>query len=139
MPNGAIVKAAVAGALCLLALTLALPAAVAQAATIDGNAVQPHVYQGGGVIGFGDAQYINAPIGTALNSVMVAMAVDPASTAGHQGYWLAAADGGVFAQGDAGYYGSAGGITLNAPVVGIAATPDGKGYWLVAIDGGVFT
>jgi hypothetical protein len=27
---------------------------------------------------------------------------------------------------------------LNAPVVGIVATPDGKGYWLVASDGGVF-
>ena len=26
----------------------------------------------------------------------------------------------------------------NAPVVGIAATPDGKGYWQVASDGGVF-
>ena len=28
---------------------------------------------------------------------------------------------------------------LNAPIVGIAATPDGRGYWLVAADGGVFT
>jgi hypothetical protein len=28
--------------------------------------------------------------------------------------------------------------TLKAPVVGIAATTDGKGYWLVASDGGVF-
>ena len=28
---------------------------------------------------------------------------------------------------------------LNAPIVGIAAVPDGKGYWLVAADGGVFT
>jgi len=28
---------------------------------------------------------------------------------------------------------------LNAPIVGIAATPDGHGYWLVAADGGVFT
>ena len=27
---------------------------------------------------------------------------------------------------------------LNAPVVGIAPTPDGQGYWLVASDGGVF-
>ncbi len=25
-----------------------------------------------------------------------------------------------------------------APVVGIAATPDGKGYWRVGADGGVF-
>jgi hypothetical protein len=29
--------------------------------------------------------------------------------------------------------------TLNKPVVGMAATPDGKGYWLVASDGGIFS
>ena len=28
---------------------------------------------------------------------------------------------------------------LDAPVAGMAATPDGGGYWLVARDGGVFT
>jgi hypothetical protein len=28
---------------------------------------------------------------------------------------------------------------LNKPIVGMAATPDGKGYWLVASDGGIFT
>ncbi len=28
---------------------------------------------------------------------------------------------------------------LNAPIVGMAATPDGAGYWLVASDGGIFT
>ena len=27
---------------------------------------------------------------------------------------------------------------LNKPIVGMAATPDGRGYWLVASDGGVF-
>jgi N-acetylmuramoyl-L-alanine amidase len=27
----------------------------------------------------------------------------------------------------------------NAPIVGMAATPDGGGYWLVASDGGIFT
>ena len=32
-----------------------------------------------------------------------------------------------------------GGTVLNAPVVGIASTPDGKGYVEVASDGGVFT
>ena len=54
------------------------------------------------------------------------------------GYWLAGSDGGVFAYGDAAFAGSAGGLRLNAPVVGMAATPDGGGYWLVARDGGVF-
>ena len=53
-------------------------------------------------------------------------------------YWEVAADGGIFAFGDAAFYGSMGGKPLNAPIVGMAATPDGKGYWLVASDGGVF-
>ncbi|HXA28006.1 MAG TPA: PQQ-binding-like beta-propeller repeat protein [Candidatus Angelobacter sp.] len=56
-----------------------------------------------------------------------------------QGYWTAAADGGVFAYGTAGWFGSKGGQHLNAPVVGMAATPSGRGYWLVASDGGIFT
>jgi hypothetical protein len=54
------------------------------------------------------------------------------------GYWTAASDGGVFAFGNAPYLGSQGGAPLNAPVVGIAATPDAHGYWLVASDGGIF-
>ena len=54
------------------------------------------------------------------------------------GYWLVASDGGVFAFGDAGFYGSMGGRPLNAPSSGMAATPDGRGYWQVAADGGVF-
>jgi RHS repeat-associated protein len=55
-----------------------------------------------------------------------------------KGYWLVAADGGVFAYGDAAFAGSAGGTHLNSPVVGMAPTSSGKGYWLVAADGGVF-
>jgi hypothetical protein len=54
------------------------------------------------------------------------------------GYWLVASDGGVFAFGDAQFYGSMAGNRLNSPIVGIAATQDGLGYWLVASDGGVF-
>ena len=49
------------------------------------------------------------------------------------------ADGGVFTFGDAAFEGSLGDLTLNAPIVGITATPDGRGYWLVGADGGVFT
>ena len=55
------------------------------------------------------------------------------------GYRLVAADGGVFSFGDAGFFGSMGGKVLNRPIVGMAATPDGRGYWLVAADGGVFS
>lgn len=61
-----------------------------------------------------------------------------APTPDGQGYWLAAADGGVFTYGDAGFYHSLVGTPLNKPVVGIAGTPDGRGYWLAAGDGGVF-
>jgi ribosomal protein L24E len=55
-----------------------------------------------------------------------------------QGYWFVAADGGIFAFGDAKFYGSTGNIRLNQPVVGMAATPSQHGYWLVARDGGIF-
>ncbi|MEP6658300.1 MAG: superoxide dismutase family protein [Acidimicrobiales bacterium] len=54
------------------------------------------------------------------------------------GYWLVASDGGVFTFGDAGFFGSASGLKLSRPVVGIAPTPTGDGYWLVGSDGGVF-
>ena len=59
------------------------------------------------------------------------------------GYVLTGSDGGVFSYGkipgNAGYFGSAGNLTLNKPIVGMALTPDGGGYWLVASDGGVFS
>ena len=55
-----------------------------------------------------------------------------------QGTVLAARDGGVFTYGTAPFEGSMGGQHLNAPIVGVATTPDGQGYWLVASDGGVF-
>ena len=47
-----------------------------------------------------------------------------AATPDSGGYWLAASDGGVFNYGDAGFFGSAGALTLAKPVVGIAATPE---------------
>ncbi len=55
------------------------------------------------------------------------------------GYWLNAADGGVFSFGNAQFYGSTGGIHLNQPVVGMSATHDAAGYWEVASDGGIFS
>jgi hypothetical protein len=54
-------------------------------------------------------------------------------------WWAVASDGGVFTSGSAPFFGSMGGQVLNAPVVGMAATPSGRGYWLTAADGGVFT
>jgi hypothetical protein len=69
-----------------------------------------------------------------LNAPFVGMAAKPDGG----GYWLVASDGGVFAYGNAQFYGSATNLHLNEPVVGMAATPDGGGYWLVAADGGVY-
>jgi len=46
---------------------------------------------------------------------------------------------GVFAFGGAPALGSLAGASLDAPVVGVAATPDDRGYWLVGADGGVYS
>jgi hypothetical protein len=54
------------------------------------------------------------------------------------GWWTAGTDGGVFALGNAPFYGSMGATALNAPIVGMSATPTHHGYWIVASDGGVF-
>ena len=43
-----------------------------------------------------------------------------------------ASDGGIFAYGDAAFSGSTGAMTLNKPIVGMAATSRRQGYWLVA-------
>ncbi|HYL52688.1 MAG TPA: PQQ-binding-like beta-propeller repeat protein [Acidimicrobiia bacterium] len=56
----------------------------------------------------------------------------------HTGYWIASSDGNVIPFGGAPSCGSLVGISLSAPVVGMAATPSGNGYWLVASDGGIF-
>jgi hypothetical protein len=61
-----------------------------------------------------------------------------AATPSGKGYWLVAADGGIFNYGDAKFYGSTGAIHLARPVVGLRPTPAGKGYWFVASDGGIF-
>ncbi len=83
----------------------------------------------------GDSNFAASTSSPAV-SVTVTQPAPAATTKG--GYWEAASDGGVFAFGDAGFYGSMGGTHLNSPVVGIAPTPDGRGYWLVGADGGVF-
>ncbi len=54
------------------------------------------------------------------------------------GYRLVASDGGIFAFGDAPFFGSTGSIKLNQPINGMASTPSAAGYWMVASDGGLF-
>ena len=105
----------------LASLGLAAPAAPATAPPPD--SVVPFGSTGEG------ANAVSNP-----NAPVVGLAAAPDGG----GYWLVAADGGIFSYGDAAFFGSVGSLHLNAPVVGMAATPDGGGYWLVARDGGVF-
>jgi hypothetical protein len=93
---------------------------------------------------------VTVPPGTGIVNVTVVgqdeSTPSPVSSASrynyNPGYMLGASDGGIFSfgqiAGHAGFFGSAGNIHLNKPIVGMAATPDGGGYWLVASDGGVF-
>jgi hypothetical protein len=48
---------------------------------------------------------------------------------------MVASDGGIFAFGDATFYGSLGGTQLDAPVVGIALDSNTNGYWIVTATG----
>jgi hypothetical protein len=95
----------------------------------DGNLGYWLLQRGGDVSPFGTATDKGMPF-TDVSAVGVA-------NAGGGGYWVADADGGVFSFG-APFFGSMGGIALNAPIVGIAATPDHGGYWLAAADGGIY-
>jgi Tol biopolymer transport system component len=55
------------------------------------------------------------------------------------GYWLVAADGGIFTFGDARFHGSASALGLPDKVVSMATTGSGGGYWLAAANGRVLT
>ena len=90
----------------------------------------------GSVEHFGDAGFFGDELTPTASSGHVGTPVAMAATPSGNGYWIVDSDGGVFAFGDAGFYGSMGGVRLNAPVVGVAATADGHGYWLAASDGG---
>ena len=69
---------------------------------------------------------------------LTGLVVGIAATPDGGGYWLADAAGGVEPFGDAVFFGSMAGHSLNQPINHIVATPDGGGYWLVAADGGTF-
>jgi hypothetical protein len=59
-------------------------------------------------------------------------------TATGGGFWAVTTSGVVQGRGDGGALGSAP-PRLNAPIVDIARTADGRGYWLLGQDGGIFT
>jgi uncharacterized protein YkwD len=90
---------------------------------------------GAGTVGAtSNDSYVGSLPGSASGHPVVGIA----ATRSGKGYWLAAADGGVFTFGDAQFHGSTGGRALTAPIVGIAPTPSGDGYWLAGADGAVF-
>ncbi len=92
----------------------------------------------------GNVNWLPAPQIQQSFSVLPAPPPPPAPTPtltpkGAGGYQLVGLDGGVFAFGHDGFYGSEGGHPLHAPIVGMVRTSDLHGYWLVAADGGVFS
>ncbi|MHB1930657.1 MAG: hypothetical protein ACYCUG_14790, partial [Acidimicrobiales bacterium] len=110
------------------------PGSVVGAAALADGTGYYEVDAQGDVAAFGAATCYGAMTGQHLNQPIVGMGVDRYTG----GYWLVAADGGVFAF-NAPFLGSTGNIHLNKPVVGMAPTLNGSGYRLVAADGGVFS
>jgi hypothetical protein len=86
----------------------------------------------------GGSRAASAPIPSVVASGTVGRSTTPGAHGGPSSYSLASSDGGIFAFGNAGYFGSMGGKSLVRPIAGMSATPDGGGYWLVASDGGIF-
>ena len=113
--------------------TAVIAAAVVGAVGLRSHAADASVFTSDSVRAFGEAP----PLGSSVEAPAAPFAAI-ASTSSGKGYWVAAEDGGVFAFGDAGFFGSIGATTLNQPIVGIASTPTNRGYWLVGRDGGVF-
>jgi cell wall-associated NlpC family hydrolase len=84
----------------------------------------------GDAINFGSARV--GPTG------LTAPAVGLVSTPDGMGYWMVSANGGVFAFGDAGFFGAAPPLAGMVGVTGLVPTSDGGGYWLVDKLGQVF-
>ena len=124
-------------ALTLVALVALLAAALPAAVVVGVLGARPA--GAAGPVANSTVAFGSTPVGSNALGAANAGVVGMTATPGGEGYWLVAADGGVFTFGDAGFWGSTGSLRLNAPVVGMAATPDGRGYWLVASDGGVFS
>jgi YVTN family beta-propeller protein len=101
----------------------------------------------GGIFAFGDSGYYGsipgvglAPAGSGASRSLDAPIVGMVpSTDGH-GYFMVAADGGVFAFGDARFEGSCPGIG-GCSGTAVAVMPDatGNGYWLVTSTGSVYS
>jgi hypothetical protein len=85
----------------------------------------------GGIFTFGDARFFGSMGGQRLNAPVQSLVPDGDGV----GYWLVAADGGVFTF-ETLFRGAMGDKILNKPVTGMV--PFGNGYMMVAEDGGIF-
>lgn len=116
-----------------MALTMAMVAAArvdAQAWPVTSSPNPGALGEATVIAAFGDAVALNGRL--PLNARVIAYA-----RSGDRGLWAAGADGGVFTFGSAPFFGSAVGAA-SAPIVSLAATPNGDGYWLVSDSGAVF-
>lgn len=75
------------------------------------------------------------------SSVLAQPACALIGTKTDKGYWIFAADGGVFAYGDAQFHGSLPQLSIKPvqPIVGAWVTSTDGGYWLLGADGGIFS
>ena len=128
------------------------------AAPIVGMAAEPAgtgywlVAKDGGVFNFGGAKFAGSTYNYGITGLSGAhplnapiVGIIPTPNGG--GYWLIAADGGVFDFGNAKFYGSTysqghtglgGSNPISGRIVGGVATPSGNGYWLVSSTGAVY-
>jgi hypothetical protein len=93
---------------------------------------------GVGCLGAAAATAASPPVSTAAAAVPTGSGTSSTGLLSTS-FWLASAQGDVWNFGQAGAFGSAGGLLLAHPIVAITPTNDHQGYWLVASDGGVFT
>jgi hypothetical protein len=100
----------------------------------------------GGIFAFGDAEYHGsipgiglAPAGLSSPKRLNAPIVGMVPSADGGGYFMVAADGGVFAFGDAKFAGSCPGIGgCSGAAVSVMPDASGNGYWLVTASGHVY-
>jgi hypothetical protein len=101
----------------------------------------------GGVFAFGDAGFYGsipglgiAPAGSGAAQELNAPIVGMVPSTDDRGYFMVAADGGVFAFGDAQFEGSCPGIGgCSGSAVSVMPDATGHGYWLVTDTGFVYT
>jgi tryptophanyl-tRNA synthetase len=130
-PTGSVTFATGASNLCTATLAAGTGSCNSQAAPVGTDTVTASYS--------GDSEFATSTGTTSITVAPSQQSPSPSGSRSGNGYWLVASDGGIFSGGNAGYFGSGGALRLNAPVVGLASTPDSHGYWLVASDGGVLT